>query len=716
MNAAARRPYTGRPHPARWLARHRATALAAIACIAVAGRCLGLGDWRPIGPDGGSVQALAFAPSDARAVYAGTAGAGVWRSSDGGMSWGAANRGLEHATVLALVVDRHDAGHLYAGTADGHVFSSADGGRTWRPASGVAGGHGLGVLPAGSAVNGLALHPSDSLTVYAATSGGLFRTDDAGWRWAAIDPDGHPRLSLSVAVGPADGSSLWLGTDSGLFHSEDGGGSWQEPTFEGRSFSPATAIALQPSDPHVVFAASYCNWCGESAFPIYVLMRSLDGGATWSAFYEPAGGQPIVSIALEPHDAARVYAGTPSALSASEDGGTTWTSAGLLAGGAMAVAADPAVAGRVLIASFGGVLASTDAGSTWSAAYEGLGNFGVAALAMGGTEPPTLYAAGGPAVLAARDVSTGHWAAANDGLLGLLEYGTSPAGVASLLAVPGPPATLLAGIGNGGAFRSVDGGRHWTAARTGLENESNPGTYVTPWQMAVDPGDPSTIYAATNFGVFKTTDGGDHWQVSNNGLPSDRFIRRIAVDALDPTIVYCTNARGAYVSSDRGVTWRAILAAASGAWIDGVAIDPGRPGRLYAAASGDGFYRSDDHGTHWAKLPVPSAVGCLPLVPSGERCPYFGTVAVDPSRPGSVLIGTANGVWRSLDGGTTWSPLGTGASGLTVTAIAFDPGTGTTYAGTSTAGVLMLEVARPRRHLRAAPPGPRTSSARPVER
>ena len=347
-NAGARRPYTGRPPGARWLPSRRAIALAAIACVAAAGRCLGLGDWRPIGPDGGSVQALAFAPSDARVVYAGTAGAGVWRSSDGGMSWGAANRGLEHASVLALVVDPRDAGHLYAGAGDGRVFSSADGGRTWRPASGVAGTGGLGALPAGVAVNCLALDPSDSLVVYAATSGGLLRTGDGGSRWVAIDPDGHPRLSLSVAVGPADGGSLWLGTDIGLLHSQDAGGSWQESGFEGRSLSPATAIALDPSDPGVVFAASYCNWCGESAFPVYVLMRSLDGGATWSAFYQPAGGQPVVSIGLEPRDPSRVYAGTPSGLSASGDGGTTWTSAGLLAGGAMAVAPDPAVAGRVL--------------------------------------------------------------------------------------------------------------------------------------------------------------------------------------------------------------------------------------------------------------------------------------------------------------------------------------------------------------------------------
>src|SRR5689334_15586247 len=92
------------------------------------------GSWRFLGPDGGSVYDLAFAPSRPQALYAATAG-GVFRSLDGGASWSESSFGLDPvALVSSLAVDPVHPLTVYA-LQDGVVFRSRDGGAAWLPVS-----------------------------------------------------------------------------------------------------------------------------------------------------------------------------------------------------------------------------------------------------------------------------------------------------------------------------------------------------------------------------------------------------------------------------------------------------------------------------------------------------------------------------------------------------------------------------------------------------
>jgi hypothetical protein len=124
---------------------------------------------------------------------------------------------------------------------------------------------------------------------------------------------------------------------------------------------------------------------------------------------------------------------------------------------------------------------------------------------------------------------------------------------------------------------------------------------------------------------------------------------------------------------DAGAGWRvAARSRPRGGYLSGLAADPGRPGVLWATWSdprGGGVWRSDDAGANWT-----DRSGGLPVVP-------VNTVAVDPDRPDTVLVGADVGVWRSDDAGAGWRPFG---RGLPATAVA------------------ALEVHRPTRLLRAA--------------
>ena len=87
--------------------------------------------WENIGPEGGTVHALAIDPQTPTTLYAGTDSGGVFKSTDGGASWSAVNNGLTAAWVLALAIDPQTPTTLYAGTYGGEVFKSTNGGASW---------------------------------------------------------------------------------------------------------------------------------------------------------------------------------------------------------------------------------------------------------------------------------------------------------------------------------------------------------------------------------------------------------------------------------------------------------------------------------------------------------------------------------------------------------------------------------------------------------
>ncbi|MDH3784440.1 MAG: hypothetical protein OEV00_03825, partial [Acidobacteriota bacterium] len=238
---------------------------------------------------------------------------------------------------------------------------------------------------------------------------------------------------------------------------------------------------------------------------------------------------------------------------------------------------------------------------------------------------------------------------------------------------------IWAGSAAGGVFLSTNGGGTWTPV---FDDQA----VFSIGAVAVDPSTPDTVYVGTgeeigsiyNYegeGVFKTTDGGATWNYV--GLAEVRRIGRIAVDPVDPQRVFVAGGgslwtadqhRGVYRSLDGGATWSRVLHVSNGAGAVDVQIDPGDPDRIYAAiwqrswgggltlgGPDSGIYRSLDGGTTWTQLTAGLPAGSLGRI----------GLAVAQNAPQHVyaVIGSSGfgllGVWRTDDGGDNWNQTAT---------------------------------------------------------
>src|SRR5260221_4845138 len=194
--------------------------------------------------------------------------------------------------------------------------------------------------------------------------------------------------------------------------------------------------------------------------------------------------------------------------------------------------------------------------------------------------------------------------------------------------------TLYAGTG-GGAFKSTDGGAHWSVANDGLTN-------LDVRALALARLSPDTVYAGTGGGVFKSTDGGAHWSAANQGMAT-LDVRALALDPLTPTTVYAGTFGqyvdgvfqygGVYKSTDGGDSWSLGTITPSRYPATAVVVDPQTPTTLYAGTPAAKLYKSTDGGATWSSTrPVPSTD------------PYVRAVAIDPLTPTTLYVATGGAV------------------------------------------------------------------------
>jgi photosystem II stability/assembly factor-like uncharacterized protein len=247
--------------------------------------------------------------------------------------------------------------------------------------------------------------------------------------------------------------------------------------------------------------------------------------------------------------------------------------------------------------------------------------------------------------------------------------------VVAVAGVPGDATTAYFGAVNGGIWKTTDAGVVWAPIF-----DSQPVGSIGA--LAVAPSDPKTIYAGTGEsdirsslsfgnGVYRSVDAGQTWL--HVGLEDTRHISRIVVDSQNAAVVYVgalghaygpNGQRGVYKSIDGGMHWTRVLDQGPEIGVSDLAICSGNPQLLFAGTwhtwrppwstyapidrPGGGLYRSQDGGKTWSRL---GGSG----LPEGDWGRVGVDVAADGKRVYALIHSKRSGLYRSDDGGNTWT-------------------------------------------------------------
>ncbi len=588
------------------------------------------------------VDHLVIDPRDSKRLYAGVwsilsaAEGGVYFSSDRGVTWKELP-GMRGQSVRALAMAPSDSKALVAGTLDG-VFETVDAGQTWRQIS-----------PVGSAeirnVESIAIDPRDPKVIYAGTWHLPWKTVNGGQSWLSIhrgivtDSD-----VFAIFVHSSLPDSVLLSACTGIYTSSNGGELWNK--FKGipSSSRRTRAIAAPPGNPNTIFAGTTEG-----------LWRSLDAGANWQLISSRT--LTVNAIVIDKRDPSRIYLGTDDAgVLVSNDNGQFFRASndGFTSRAISSVLFDHASPQRIFVSVLydhanGGVFRSDDGGRTWKQQIDGLESTDVHTLFQSpddgsiwaGTtdgafvldpstrrwkradllvETPPRYASRArqamarsgsrsrvPAVAAAMTISKGlgsvmsfsgepayghyFFAASQRGLFVSRDTGTKwkkietpddEAPGSSVLALP--DGRVFYGTSDG-LLISRDEGSHWTPAT--LDDGPTP-----IHRIVAVPGKGNIILVATGRGLYRSLDGGLSWMLAKGGMPKSD-ISDIRIDAHAGVQIYATESfyGSAYRSTDLGATWQWINPfPESGLKYSSVLVDPGSPDRCYALFFREGLY------------------------------------------------------------------------------------------------------------------------------
>jgi photosystem II stability/assembly factor-like uncharacterized protein len=474
----------------------------------------------------GEAEALALSPAftEDGTAFAVFDGVGLRRTTDGGLTWEAANAGLlyENAafTALALSPSFTQNRTLYAllswwveGSEGSRLYRSTDGGDSWQgPQAG---------LPSESRVTALSLLDDDSLFL-GTENGGIHRVavDDLSWA-AVVGKEGIAQPyevdvnALAISPNYARDRTIYAGSAAaGVFLSTDGGLHWQETGFPTRGSDPDLFhLILSPDYPQDRTLFATAGWRPY---------RSTDGGSSWQALGQ---GLPAVFPI--------------SALAISSDYGQDRT---VYAGGNYLVP-------RIFV--------STDGGESWQASGQGLpeSSSGVDAIAFSPdyAMDRTAYAWMKNRGLYRSTDGGASWEQVSE------EEGWS---VQSLVLSPRFPTDgmLFVGALFGQLHQSLDGGFTWQDLSMGLPEGT---VWVRALVLSPDSESDGTLFAGLDEGVIKSTDGGRTWQPVNAGLPlkdDDKLpsVLSLAISpdyASDGTLFVGLVDYGVYRSVDGGESW-----------------------------------------------------------------------------------------------------------------------------------------------------------------
>jgi photosystem II stability/assembly factor-like uncharacterized protein len=700
---------------------------------------------RAIGPAvmSGRIAALDVAAGDRPAIYVGTAGGGVWKSTDGGLRFKPVfDRHTQ--SIGAVTVDPSNPKTVWVGTGetwvrnsvsvgDG-VYRSVDAGESWTRAG----------LEQTERIRRILVHPKDGNTVYACATGhlfddhddrGVYRTSDAGKTWEKVLFVARDTGCADLDLDPSNPSVLYAamwqfrrtpsfftsgGPHSGLFKSTDGGSTWirLKKDLPGGDLG-RIAVAVSPAKPEVVYAVVESQ---KTA-----LFRSTDRGESWTEM----NSSSIVSqrpfyfslLVADPKSPDRIYKpGLQAAVS--DDGGKTW---GVLGSGSVtgpsyhsdvhALWVNPRNTDHLVMGTDGGVYISVDRGAAWRFVESlPVGQFYHVAYDM--QWPYNVY--GG-----LQDNSTWFGPSRRSGGIGGRHWQSlSPGDGFWSFVDPRDEDVVYDEIQGGNLFRT----RKSTLERKDIRPSPKPGEprYRFNWNTPIhlSRATPGTMYYGAQF-LFRTRDMGDSWErispdlttgdparqrqdesggltLDNSTAENNATIFAISESPRDPRVIWVGTDDGyVQVTRDGGKTWKNVVGNVRGVpahtWVSSVEAGHVDDGTAYVAFDGHMtgdmrpyVYRTRDFGDTWEPLAL------------GDLRGYVHVVKEDPVNPSLLFAGTEQGLFLSIDSGQRWSQFTANLPNVAVRDLAIHPREHDLIVATHGRGLYIVDDLTPLRKLDAA--------------
>jgi len=583
-------------------------------------------------------------------------------------------------TVLVAAV-----GHFFGPNPERGVFRSTDGGANWSHVLRIdsdTGAVDLASDPADARVIFAAAwqarqYPWQSyFTPVTGPGSGIYRSGDGGLTWQRLAGTGLPagplgRISLATTRTPtalriyATVSATSLHTDpagsapqgSGLYRSDDAGASWVRVNAEGSLANYySSRIVAAPDDPDVVYAVGRslrrCTQGGKTCeiikgapggddfhqvwvnplHPDHIAATSdqgttvsVDGGRTWSGWYNQPTGQ-FYALAADDRFPYWIYSGQQDSGTVAIASRSDFGSIGLrdwhpVAGDEREwVLPDPDDPSIVYSSGLGGRVTRFDArtGQAANVTPFPVENYGkrqtstehhfawVTPLAFSRTRPKTLFL-GGEVLFASTDEGR-HWTTISPDLTGrqadarrcdgtVAVADAMACGYGSIWSIAPSPrhaGEVWIGTDDGLLHVTRDGGAHWT-------NRTPAGLSAWAKVAAIDVSsrEDGVAYAAIDMQrmddfrplLLRTRDYGASWQDITGDLPRDRFASVVRADPLRPGLLYAGTETGAWVSLDDGAHWAPMRSGLPTAWVRDLLV---HGNDLIAATQGRGLYVLDN--------------------------------------------------------------------------------------------------------------------------
>jgi photosystem II stability/assembly factor-like uncharacterized protein len=665
--------------------------------------------WRNIGPfRGGRAAATTGVASEPYTFYLGTAGGGVFKTTNAGQSWFNVTDGfVKTGSVGAIDVSLSDPNVVYVGMGESStrfnswhhgdgVYKSSDAGRTWQHVG----------LEATLVIAEIRIHPRDPNIVYVAAQGalhgptkdrGVYRSKDGGRTWQNILYVSATAGAADLAIDPRNPNTIYtvfwdhqrmpwgmreVGPDTGVYKSTDGGDSWRKietglPKTKGK-----IGIAISANSNRLYATVATDLNVNDSEAGIY---RSEDAGDTWSLINTTPELVSRTSyygqVVADPQNPDVVYVLEDDNFK-STDGGLSFKEWDTPHGDHHDLWINPKDSNLMVEGDDGGAAVSLDGGNNWSTQFnQPTGQF--YRINADNQFPYRLYAAQQDSTT----ISIASWASGAG--IGVQDWHPVGGGETGFIDFnPDDPELVYAS--------NVFGRITEFSNRTGLARGIQPypftpsgapateSKYRFKWAMpvVVSRHDPTVIYVGAQK-VLRSSDRGRTWneispdltQVGEDPKRAKEARGRPKADDADYcgtfSVPYCTlayvaesphDAKVLWTGSDDGIVgltqdggknWRKLRLPLADPFINAIEVSPHDPAAAYVAATrfefndlAPYFFKTGDYGKTWERI--------------GQDLPAGGWARVvreDPVRRGLLYAGTENAAYLSFDDGRHWQPL-----------------------------------------------------------